>query len=417
MEYIKLPPGNGQEIYIDPETLYIKPEWINKELHTIVMPDFPSNQNNPVYDAYKAMFKYLYENGYKVVTDGSTVSNDAFFFTPCLDKHINNTKEDYTNKKNSKIYDYLASEGIYEPLSISFPPDSFPEMLPPLPLVLKNEDSQGGEEKFIIKTPEQLAILKRFYDEINFYAKQKSIERVKRQWSCFPDLEFDENGRSSRGICINFIDYKRIFHRCMRIQKFVKTPTVYNTSLRVLTSSSGDILAASLKYAKPSIRTEEHYHGLFDRYFSDPTSPYFIGNESIVSNTVAGGNSILLGKSSYSDLEQEILLAHGIDPNNACVPPDVMKSCINVAINCNREIGAICGMDFIYDDEEKAWKYLEQHEYPMLYSYAEKYNLPYSSHGEDFYTNIQLLDMRARLHALALTMQKKQLVSENKQHI
>jgi len=419
MKHIELPQGNGQEIYIEPEELYIKPEWINKELYTINMPDIPINQSNPVYESYKEMFKYLYKNGYKVVTDSSTVSDDAFFFTPCLDKHVNNTKEDYSNKKKSKIYDCLTSHGIFEPLSISFPTDSFPEALPPLPLVLKNEESQGGKEKFIIKTPEQLAILKKFYDEINFYAKQKRIEKAKCTWSCFPNLKFDENGISNiKGIYINSIDYKKIFHQSMRIQKFIKTPTAYNTSLRVFTSSSGDILASSLKYAESSKQTESQYYGLFDTYLSDPTSPYFLDSESIISNTVAGGNSILLGKNSYSELEKNILIAHGINPSNAIVPQDVMKACISVAVNCSREVGAICGMDFIYDEEEKSWKYLEEHEYPMLYSYAEKYNLPYDCNSKDFYVINQLLDMKVRLHALALTMKKKQLlVSENKKHI
>ena len=418
MEHIQLPQGNGQEIYIDPEELYIKPEWINRELYTIIIPDIPINQSNLVYEAYKDMFKKLYENGYKIVTDSSTVSNDAFFFTPCLDTQVNKTKEDYSNKKKSKIYYYLINEGITEPISVSFPLDSFPEVLPSLPLVLKNYESEGGKEKFMIRTPEQLAVLKKFYDEINLYARKRQIEKVKHAWSCYPDLEFDENGKSNRGICINFIDYKKEFHKNMILQKFIKTPTKYNTSLRVLTSSSGDILAASLKYAESSTSNEENHYGIFDKYLSDPISPYFLGSECIVSNTIAGGNSILLGKDSYSELEQEILLAHGIDPNDALVPEDVMKGCINIAINCKREVGAICGIDFIYDEEEKAWKYLEEHEYTMLYSYAEKYNIPYDSNATDFYTTNQLLDMRIRLNALALTMQKKQsLISENGKHI
>lgn len=418
MEHIQLPQGNGQEVYIDPEELYIKPEWINRELYTIIMPDIPINQSNPVYEAYKDMFKNLYENGYKIVTDSSVVSNDAFFLTPCLDTHVNKSKEDYSNKKKSKIYYYLINEGITEPLSVSFPPDSFPEVLPSLPLVLKNEESQGGQEKFMIRTPEQLAVLKKFYNEINLYARKRQIEEVKQAWSCYPDLEFDENGKSNRGICIGFIDYKKEFHKNMRLQKFIKTPTKYHTSLRVLTSSSGDILAASLKYAKSFTSNEENHYGIFDKYLSDPISPYFLGSECIVSNTIAGGNSILIGKDSYSELEQEILLAHDIDPTDALVPEDVMKGCINIAINCKREVGAICGIDFIYDAEEKEWKYLEEHEYPMLYSYAEKYNIPYDSNATDFYTTNQLLDMRVRLNALALTMQRKQLlISENGKHI
>lgn len=74
-------------------------------------------------------------------------------------------------------------------------------------------------------------------------------------------------------------------------------------------------------------------------------------------------------------------------------------------------------MDFIYDDEEKKWKYLEEHEYPMFYSYAEKYNLPYDPNSEDFYTTNKLFDLSVRVHALVLTMKKKQLfVSENQKH-
>lgn len=417
MKSIQLPSGYGQEIYIDPDQLYIKPEWINQELHCIIFPDNSISQSNPVYEAYKKLFEYLFENGYKVVTDSSTVGNDAFFLTPCLDTHINNTKEDYSFKKKNKINYYLNSEGITEPFSISFPTDSFPETLPSLPFVLKNEESQGGIEKFIIKTPEQIDILKRFYNEINFYDRQKRIEKVKRQWSCFPDLEFDENGHSNKGININFINYKKEFHQNMRIQKFIKTPTKYNTSLRVITSSSSDILASSLKYSEPPTNTKEKYYGRFDKYLSDPSSPYFLRSESIISNTIAGGNSILLGKNNYSELEQEILRAHGINPNDAILPSDVMNACIKIASNCSREIGAICGLDFIYDDEEKTWKYLEEHEYPMLYSYAEKYNLPYDHNAEDFYTTNQLLDLRVRLHALVLTMKKKQLlISENQKH-
>lgn len=59
------------------------------------------------------------------------------------------------------------------------------------------------------------------------------------------------------GISVNFVDYKKEFHQNMRIQKFIKTPTKYNTSLRVLTSASGNIIASSLKYSKIYINTEK----------------------------------------------------------------------------------------------------------------------------------------------------------------
>ncbi len=378
MELFPILPGNGKEIFINIYDLFIPNEWINNELHAIVIPDIPLSESNPVYEAYKEMFKEMFEKGYKVETDSSVVSDDAFFFSPCIDDHINKSKEEYKTKKTSKIKYYLESEGIVEPLSISFPVDSFPDILPQLPFVLKNEDNQGGDEKFILRTPEQVEILKRFYNET--LTLEKNFSPWER-WDC-----------------------KSAFHEHIRIQKYIKTPTKYNTSLRVMTSSSGDILASSLKYSEPASYTKKKYYGFFDRYLSDPDSPYFIGNESIVSNTIAGGNSILLGKNNYSELEQSILVAHGIDPNNADVPQDVKNACIKVAINCRREVGSICGLDFIYDDEEKKWKYLEEHEYPMLYSYAEKYGFSYDSNADDFFTTDKLLDQRIRLHALSLTM-------------
>ena len=53
MNILELPNGNGQEIYIDIDELYIKREWINQKLEAIVMPDIPSKYSNPVYEAYK----------------------------------------------------------------------------------------------------------------------------------------------------------------------------------------------------------------------------------------------------------------------------------------------------------------------------------------------------------------------------
>lgn len=119
----------------------------------------------------------------------------------------------------------------------------------------------------------------------------------------------------------------------------------------------------------------------------------------------------------YSELEQEILSAHGIDPNNVVIPKTVEKACINVAVNCCRELGAICGMDFIYDEENHEWKYLEEHEKPMLYSYAEKYNLDYDFSSDDFFNIHALLNLRIRIHSLHLVMHQKNLLAEEEKHI
>ena len=286
--------------------------------------------------------------------------------------------------------------------------------MPELPLVLKNEESQGGTEKFIIRTKGQLEKVKKFYNEINSYDRQQRINMI-REYYDDPTVEVDENGRSNRGLSVVFIDYKKEFNKNLIFQKYINTPTSYNTSLRVLFSSSGDIMVSSLKYSETIIKdNNKKYYGLFDKYLANSESPFFIGNESIVSNTVAGGNSILLGKEEYSNEEKRILLAHGINPSEAVVPEEIVKACNNVANNCSREIGAICGMDFIYDVNEHKWKYLEEHEYPMLYSYCEKYNIPYNVNEEDFYKVNMLIDIRARFDSLVLTMNKKYINKKTK---
>lgn len=380
----EFPYGYGQEIYIEPDAIHIRPEWVNPVLHTIIIPDISPNQSNVVYEAYKELFCALYMNGYKILTDSRLANDNTFFFTPCYDRHINHVKKDYTDQKRKKVNFYLIQEGISEPFNIEFPPDSFPKSLPKLPFVFKNESNQGGREKFLIETPSQLETLRKFYYEIDEYSKNRKVEKPN-----------------------DFLNYKQKFYQSTRIQEYIETPTEYNTSLRVLTSSNGDILASSLKYADTSLKTNEGLHGYFDFYLSDPLSPYFLNSKSIISNTVAGGNSILLGKSHYSELEQEILNAHDINPKCAAVPVNVKNACINIAVHCKRELGAVCGLDFIYDKNNREWKYLEEHEYPMLYSYAEKHNLPYDSSADDFWFVHELLDMKIRVRILIQMIRRK----------
>ncbi len=412
MELYQILEGDGQEIYVEKSLVKIPDEWVDEDNKRIVFPERLVGESNPVYETYKEMFINFYEKGYKVVTDSATVSDEAFFFTPCLDKHINEEREDYAQNKERKIKKELDKAGIEEPLIKRITEEGFTDALP-LPFVLKNLAKQGGEEKYLIRTEEQLEILKRFYREINDYAKKKAIEYAKRDYPYDDEPVYDENGHCDNWLSIMFVDYQEYIQQNVIMQKYIKTPTKYNTSLRVMISTSGDVLVASLKYAqggKEEEKKEKYYE--MDKYLSDPSSPYYLKSEKVVSNTVAGGNSILLGEDNYTDLEREILEAHGIDPDNAEVPESIYTLVMSIALNCRREIGAICGLDFIYDDENKEWKYLEEHEYPMLYSYAQKHNLPYDEKAGDFYTVNELIDIDARLLALRLTMEKKKKISK-----
>lgn len=387
MEFYNIPNGNGQKIYVDMR-------WMPEKL-----------------------ISYLNEKCYDIITDSSLATDDIFFLTPCLDEHINSKKEEYVAKKMRKIRTCFIGESVSEPKTITFPKDHFPQNILPLPFVLKNLEENGGYEKFILRTPEQLETLKRFYEEINDYDFERRSEGANEKWKCLGEkIIFDrKTGRSNTAISMWIYDYKEIFNEQMVIQEYIATPTEYNTSMRILTSSTGDILGASLKYMQPSSPDQsKRYHGFFDTYLSDPSSPYYLGNESIISNTVAGGNSILLGKKSYSKLEQEVLQAHDIDPLNAEVPESVSRVAKIIASTCHREIGAISGMDFIYDKNTKTWKFLEQHEFPMLTTYAEEYNITIPTDNIEEYVFHRELDVNVRLHALSLFMAKKKLPEEQK---
>lgn len=380
MSYLDIPLGNGQKVYVDLD-------WVNEEF-----------------------ICYLEEKGYEVLTDCSLVDDDTFCLYPCLDTHIHSCKEEYQSKRDAKIDECFVGEKVQKPLTVGFPKDKFPEEVLAFPFVLKNTEAQGGMEKFLIKNQSQLNLLRRFYDEINLYDRQQREARIRKDWSCLGELVFDENGHSNKGISMFIFDYRELFYQKMVMQEYIKTPTKYNTSMRVLTSSSGDILCASLKYNVPAIESaEKEYTGYFDTYLSRPDSPYYLGNESIISNTVAGGNSILLGKDRYSIEEREILAAHNIDFVTADVPESIRRVASKIAICCSREIGAICGMDFIYDSESKTWKYLEEHEFPMLSSYAEAYGFEYTEDPYQFMSVHSKVEIDARLRALSLFMKKKQI--------
>ena len=87
-------------------------------------------------------------------------------------------------------------------------------------------------------------------------------------------------------------------------------------------------------------------------------------------------------------------------------PKEVYEVSTSIAKKCKREIGAICGMDFIYDKNLKKWFYLEEHEHPMLVAYSHEYNLPYSLDENNFMQYHRESDVDARLRSLSLTMKK-----------
>lgn len=147
----------------------------------------------------------------------------------------------------------------------------------------------------------------------------------------------------------------------------------------------------------------------FYRIFLNESSPYFLGGETIGSNTFDGLNGVLLGSSDYSKAERQILIAHGIDPKNCKVPEEIRLACQEVMKDWGKELGAICAMDFIYDVKTKKWKYLNNTRFPGLEPYASKYRIPFYRTGYNCpIAEQRKRDIIARIHSLKLAMEKKQ---------
>ena len=111
---------------------------------------------------------------------------------------------------------------------------------PFFPAVFKNPNLNCGKDKFLVETEEQLEKI------IAFYEENKDNSKYKDALSCV------------------------IF------QQYIKTPSKYDTYLRVLVGGAGEVMGASLKY---SARTEakDNLNGLFEQVFLNPNSKYFIG--------------------------------------------------------------------------------------------------------------------------------------------
>ena len=384
MVEIDLPYGNGKEVLIGSEWMMLKDMGF--------LPEISKERKNAV--------DYLKSNGYKVINSEYQMETDnAFYFTRCINNYDDLYFDDAFSIARNKT-------GITSPKS--YPVDDLMIKNIELPLVFKNFTENGGKEKMLLTKQDEIDKLKKFFNEINETDRENRINDFKRKHPFIKNLVVNEDGTTNLGYKIDFVDYKELFDYKVYFQRYIETPTEYNTSLRVTTSITGDILAADLKYfEKGNINISKN--GLFDKYLCNPASPYYINNNSIISNTVAGGKYIILGKDNYTESELNILKAHDIYDGK--LPESVNTFSSYIAKRLGIAYGAVCGWDFIYDKNEKKWYFLEVHTYPMLAAYAEICGMPYDN--DDSITNPQShidqcnADICARIHSLALEMKQR----------
>lgn len=354
--------GNGQIIYFDPE-------WVSGKTCLF-------NVHNTV-EYYKGLeglsrirkeFIKKLENMGFVITYTPDSSKNILYFTmdgtAICDKPT-------TNDKFKKMFDEVifkaGGEKLNYPHSLSLT-EYFNS--PFYPAVFKNELMNGGKDKFLIESEEQVKTLKRFYEEFK-----------------------------------NKEDYKYHFG-CTIMQQLITTPTEYTTYMRVLMSASGDVLGASLKYSR-AIQQARQYEGVFEKHFLDSNSKYYLDSHKMF-NYYSNGGNINLAQSRFNYVEKELLLSHGIDPDNAMVPEEVLEVARNIAVNCNRELGIMCGIDFILDEVTNKWYYLELQAYPAMDEWLIANRIrPVEVKNINHFVKYNAQDLEARFAALMLYMENK----------
>ena len=341
--YDELPVSNGQSIYLRDET-------------------DPKLQVS------------LVAKGYNIVDNIKYADDTTIFVTGRRQAYFSKTMEEYKRNVDMSIRDDLRQDGIVKPMTNKLSLVDLYEHRYKLPFVLKNENQNGGREKFLIKTEEDYENLLLALDVL-FDKKLRFL---------FPFAPTDPRSR---------INYDQYIGLNFYVQEYVETPTEYNTTVRLLTSSSNDLLYAALKYKKPEVLKD--YTTLLGYLLSEI---YPLSTKSIVSNTLSGGSNLLLGERSYNDFESRLLNSHGINSEQFA---KLIKATREVHERYRRELGIICGFDYIYDREKEKWFLLEYHSRPMVGDYSKRQGLIYGDKDSR-----KEADGRVRATALALTLKK-----------
>lgn len=344
----------------------------------IVYDELPKSEGQSIYlrmETDPRLYLSLLSKGYRIVNNIFEADSSTIYVTGRRQATNVTSTDDYRKKFEAHLQELLAKNNITKPKTMKFSYQALKDHLYTIPFVLKNENQNGGREKFLIATEEDYENLIKACDDLIRYKIQQNS----------PYGEEDIRNR---------IDYEKYLDVNFTVQEYIQTPSEYCTSMRVLTSSSNDLMVALLKYKKPvDIKDETTLLGYLLR------EVYPLSTKTIVSNTLSGGKNIVIGNDNYSDQERNILDSHHIPSDKF---DEVIQASQDVHEECKRELGIICGFDYIYDQERKKWLLLEYHSRPMVGEYAKRQGLSYDT-VEDKLT----AEGRVRATALSLVLKKQ----------
>lgn len=337
------------------QLLFVNDEWLQGKLclRYVTNPIEKAHARTLLEQTRRKFLAKLEQEGFEITMDKGVLEDAIYLImneVSLADKNV--SFKDYEKILNDKLQAAGGSD-MNVPYTISVE-EYFNN--PFFPAVFKNELANGGIDKFLIKNSEQLAIFKDYYDKHHNDKKTKDLLDM----SVF--------------------------------QQYIETPTKYKTYIRVLMGASGEIMGASLKYSS-LVKDHKDLKGFFEKIFCDSNSPYYLNCDSMFGYYSDGGE-ISFSQPKYSREKQEILLAHDIDPTNPQVPEGIRKVASNIMEKCNKELGIICGMDFIQDVTDGKWYYLENQAFPAIDEWAKPkgYRIPTAKSVKDYlkYLDIEL---------------------------
>lgn len=357
-------------------TIFVEKEWLkgNTCIFNIDNPIVSAQAKTKISQKRKEFVERLINEGFNITYNHEEIDEN----TICL--IMDNTSlcdlsfsiDEYSRMLNQKLF-ASAGNNFHYPLSLSME-EYFKN--PFFPAVFKNSKINDGIDKFLVENVEQVEKLKTFYEENKDNSKYKE------------DLS------------------------CVIFQQYIKTPSKYATYLRVLVGGTGEVMGASLKYSARR-EYEDNLNGLFESVFLNPNSEYFIGAKKMF-NYYSGGGNISFNQPKYSDEKREVLEATGFDMNNLTLPSEVLDVCKNIMEKCNREIGVLCGIDFILNESDGLWYYLEYQAFPAIEEWgnANDIRIKTPTNLKEYLSYLEL-ELVPRYEALMLLVNKRKQMSQD----
>ncbi len=332
ISYSDLPDGDGQKIHLRMET-------------------------DPT------LYLELFKKGYRIINTINEADESTIYVTGKRQVRGCFNTEEYLAKFDEKFLSALKERNVTIPITRKF---SYKDLINgdyKLPFVFKNEKAHGGTEKFLISTAQDYKQLIRAINDMILFKRRESKLFTEEDYS---------------------------------IQEFIETPTKYCTSVRLLTSSSNDLLCVVLKYNLPTKAEGKGNTSLLEILLREV---YPLSTKSIQSNTLRGGNNIIIDEEGCSRDEREILDRHNLTSEQFQNVVDASKLAHS---SFKSELGILCGFDYIYDQHKDKWYLLEYHSKPMVGDYAVACGLPYIDKNDRISA-----DGKVRATALALTLKKQ----------